>query len=101
MTSLSASKLAAEILYNCSAFKTRPSAKLTTVKGALRSIPHAYDCITELCTQEVAAIQNHETETSRDIGQGGAELRKCSGKRINLQAVMHKQRNLNVIAKSK
>jgi hypothetical protein len=39
-------------------------------------IPYVYDYITKSCRQQVEAIQNHENENIRYIGQGEARHRK-------------------------
>jgi hypothetical protein len=45
-------------------------------------IPHLYDYITELCTQQAQVIQNHENEHVHIIGQVEARHRKY--KRLKL-----------------
>jgi hypothetical protein len=45
-------------------------------------IPYVYDYITKLCRQQAEVIQNHDTETVRNIGQGEPPHRKY--KRLKL-----------------
>jgi hypothetical protein len=45
-------------------------------------IPYVYDYITKLCRQQAEAIQNHDNENVRNIGQGEALRRKY--KRLKL-----------------
>jgi hypothetical protein len=40
------------------------------------NLPYAYDYITKLCRKQAEAIQNHENEHIRGIGQGEARHRK-------------------------
>jgi hypothetical protein len=47
-------------------------------------IPFVYDYITKLCRQQAEAIQNHDNENVRAIGQGEARHRG-----LNLAAVKH------------
>jgi hypothetical protein len=46
------------------------------------NLPYVYDYITELCRQQAEAIQNHENDHVRSIGQGEARRRKY--KRLQL-----------------
>jgi hypothetical protein len=48
-------------------------------------IPYVYDYITKLCRQQAEAIQTHDNENVRNIGQDEARHRKFNWRRSSIR----------------